>query len=78
MIENVCELNECPECGSTNIICNQQRNQLICRDCGLIYEPMAPEKEEQFERVSGMRMVGRGIKKIIGRFRRRKRKTKKK
>ena len=54
MIKDACELKECPECGSTNVVCNKQRNQLICRDCGVIYEPMAPAREEQFERASGL------------------------
>jgi len=72
MIKDVCKLKECPECGSINIICNKQRNQLICRDCGLIYEPMIPLDEEKFERVSGIRRIGRGIKKIAGKLRKRK------
>ena len=78
MIKDVCELKECPECGSINIICNKQRNQLICRDCGVIYEPMAPAREAKFERVSGMRKIGRGIKKAAGRLRRRKTRARKK
>jgi transcription initiation factor TFIIIB Brf1 subunit/transcription initiation factor TFIIB len=77
MIKDACELKECPECGSINIICNKQRNQLICRDCGVIYEPMAPEREEKFERASGLRRLGRGIRKAAGRLRRRARKGKK-
>ena len=75
MITDICKLKECPECASTNIIHSKQRNQLICRDCGLIYEPMAPAREEQFERVSGIRRIGRGIKKAAGRLRRKKAKT---
>jgi transcription initiation factor TFIIIB Brf1 subunit/transcription initiation factor TFIIB len=76
MIKDVCELDECPECGSMNIICNSKRNQLICRECGLIYEPMTPDEEEKFEKVSGIRKIGRGIKRVAGRLRRR-RKAKK-
>jgi len=76
MIKDVCELKECPECGSMNIICNKQRNQLICRDCGVIYEPMVPKDEEKFERVSGIKKIGRGIKKAAGRLRSRARKRK--
>jgi len=50
MVENVKELSECPDCASSNIIINEERNQLICKDCGLIYEPMAPKLEEKFEK----------------------------
>ena len=76
MIKDISKLKECPECGSMNIICSRQREQIICRDCGLIYEPMAPAREEQFERVSGIRKIGRGIKKAASRLRRKKTKVK--
>ncbi|MBW2993090.1 hypothetical protein KY317_00780 [Candidatus Woesearchaeota archaeon] len=76
MIKDICKLKECPECASTNIIHSKQREQVICRDCGLIYEPMVPDQEEKFERVSGIRKLGRGIKKAAGRLRRKKTKVK--
>ena len=76
MISDVCEIQDCPECGSMNIICNKKRQQVICRDCGLIYSPMAPAREEKFERVSGIRKIGRGIRKVAGRLRRKKAKVK--
>ncbi len=74
MIKDVCEIEECPECGSTNIICNSKKQQVICRDCGLIYEPLAPKEEEKYERVSGIKKIGRGIKRVAGKLRPRKRK----
>lgn len=78
MIKNVCKLRECPECGSENITCNEKKTQLVCRDCGLIYEPLAKAEEEKFERVSGIRKFARRIKGIAGRLRRRAKKIKKK
>ncbi|MEM4263311.1 MAG: hypothetical protein QW666_00240 [Candidatus Woesearchaeota archaeon] len=36
------EIRECPDCGSTNIIHGTIREQIICRDCGLIFEPAMP------------------------------------
>ncbi len=50
MIKDVCEVRECPDCASGNIVCNADRQQMICRDCGLIFEPLTPPEEELFER----------------------------
>ncbi|MBW2978962.1 hypothetical protein KY304_02520 [Candidatus Woesearchaeota archaeon] len=36
------DINECPDCGSTNIVHGMMRDQVICRDCGLIFEEPAP------------------------------------
>jgi len=33
---------ECPDCASTNIVHGMMRDQVICRDCGLIFEEPAP------------------------------------
>jgi transcription initiation factor TFIIIB Brf1 subunit/transcription initiation factor TFIIB len=44
--KSVCALTKCPECGSTNTICSEGRQQLTCKDCGLIYEPLAEEKKK--------------------------------
>ena len=54
MIKNINEVKECPECASTNITYNEKKQQVICKDCGVIYEPMAPEREEKFERAAGI------------------------
>jgi transcription initiation factor TFIIIB Brf1 subunit/transcription initiation factor TFIIB len=37
-------LNECPDCASQNIVHGLMRDQIICRDCGLIFEPFAAAK----------------------------------
>ena len=54
MIKDIKEVKECPECASTNIIHNEKRQQVICRDCGMIFEPMAPDREEKFEKAAGL------------------------
>lgn len=54
MIKDIHEVKECPECASINIIHNDKKQQILCRDCGMIYEPMAPEREEKFEKVAGI------------------------
>ncbi len=52
MIKDINEVKECQECASTNIIHNEKKQQVICRDCGMIFEPMAPAREEQFEKAA--------------------------
>ena len=54
MIKDIHEIKECPECGSVNIIYNDKKQQILCRDCGMIYEPMASKREEQFEKAAGI------------------------
>ena len=36
------DINECPDCASTNIVHGMMRDQVICRDCGLIFEETVP------------------------------------
>ncbi|MDP7115704.1 MAG: hypothetical protein QF632_04295 [Candidatus Woesearchaeota archaeon] len=50
-IENI---DECPDCASGNIVKKKSENQIICKDCGLIYEPLSPKLEKQFEESHGM------------------------
>ena len=45
MIKDIHEVKECPECASMNIVYNDAKSQVICRDCGLIYEPLTPKEE---------------------------------
>jgi transcription initiation factor TFIIIB Brf1 subunit/transcription initiation factor TFIIB len=56
-MKNVCELRECPDCASSNVICDGDREQLICKDCGLIFEPLAPEEEEKFEKTHNISLA---------------------
>ena len=50
--KDIHDFKECPECGSVNIIYNDDKQQIICRSCGLIYEPLLEKEEEKFEKVS--------------------------
>ena len=50
MVKDLSKINECPDCASTNIVHSDMREQIICRDCGLIYEPLGPKMEAKFER----------------------------
>ena len=54
MIKDIHEVKECPECASTNITYNDKKQQVVCKDCGMIFEPMAPEREEKFEKAAGI------------------------
>lgn len=55
MIEDIHEVRECPECGSISVIYNDKKQQVICRACGMIYAPMAPQREEQFKKAAGIK-----------------------
>ncbi len=51
---DVTSLEECPACASKNVVHSVLREQVICRDCGNIFEPLSPGVEEDFERVAGI------------------------
>tara|TARA_Y100000310_G_scaffold151938_1_gene151522 strand:+ start:3388 stop:3555 length:168 start_codon:yes stop_codon:yes gene_type:complete len=55
MIKDIHEVNACPDCGSSNIIHNDRKQQVICKDCGLIFEPLSPKDESKFEKAHGMK-----------------------
>lgn len=38
MAKDIHTIKECMQCGGTNIIYNDKRREVICQDCGLIYE----------------------------------------
>lgn len=42
---------ECPDCGSPNVLYESTTEQLICHDCGLIFEELPPEDEKEYERI---------------------------
>ena len=54
MIKNMRKIKECPDCASTNVIYDGKKQQVICKDCGLIYEPLAPKQEKKFEKAHDM------------------------
>ena len=42
--------NECAECGSGNVHYDKKREQIVCRDCGAIFEELTPAEEKKFEK----------------------------
>jgi len=54
---------ECPECGSTNVIYNREKDQLTCQDCAAIFEELGPEDEEDLEEVVEEDVPSHGKKK---------------
>ena len=45
MVKNIFDVKECPDCAGTNLVYVESRDQIICKDCGLVYEPLAPESQ---------------------------------
>lgn len=43
--------NECPECGSDNVVIGKMTGNTICQDCGAIFAGLTPEVEKKFEEV---------------------------
>ena len=62
MLTNPLDLKECPDCASTNIGKSEIRDQVICRECGLIFEPLDPETEETYEKTHDITMGGKTTK----------------
>jgi len=40
-VENI---DSCPECASPNIVCSPEKNTVVCKDCGLIYNASKGQK----------------------------------
>jgi len=55
-MEDLKNIKECPDCASMNVLYSQIRDQIICRDCGLIFEPLVPELESRLERTHGLKL----------------------
>ena len=51
MIQNIREVKECPDCASTNLVYMDEQDQVVCQDCQLVFEPLAPSEEERYEAV---------------------------
>lgn len=54
MIGNIHEIKECPQCGSLDLVYRNAQEQVVCKDCGMIFEPLPPAEEEEFERAAGI------------------------
>ena len=55
MIKDIHKIKTCPDCGSQNISYKEKKNQVICGDCGLIFEPLAPKAEKRFEKTHNLK-----------------------
>jgi len=42
---------DCPDCGSANITFDPETEQLICQDCGSIFEELPPDMEKKYAEV---------------------------
>jgi len=40
---------DCPDCGSDNIMFDTETEQLICQDCGLIFEELPEDMEKAYK-----------------------------
>ncbi|MBI1970939.1 hypothetical protein HYS47_04275 [Candidatus Woesearchaeota archaeon] len=47
-------LEQCPACGSDNVIFNKKRGETVCKDCKEIFAELSPDDERQFEDASGI------------------------
>ncbi len=46
------KLRVCPECGSSNVTRSKVKEQIMCRDCGLVFEELTTQAEKKFEKAS--------------------------
>ena len=52
MVKDISTLNKCPACGSDNVKYMRKEDQLVCNDCGEIFEQLMPAEEEEYEDAS--------------------------
>src|SRR3989344_7628848 len=45
---DIYQIKECPDCGSSEIIHNEKKQHVICKDCNVIYEPLTPKEEDTY------------------------------
>jgi len=50
MIKNIREVKKCPSCYSDNIVYKDDYDQVVCQECGGIFEPLTPKDEEALEK----------------------------
>ncbi|HLC75238.1 MAG TPA: hypothetical protein VJH88_05305 [Candidatus Nanoarchaeia archaeon] len=50
MVKSIYDIKECPDCASLEIIYNDRKQQVVCKSCSLIYEPLTPEEEQTYLR----------------------------
>ncbi len=52
MIKDIHEVKKCPECYAEqdDLIYKDQDDQVVCKKCGNIFEPLTPKEEEVYEK----------------------------
>ena len=63
MVKDITEVKECPDCASDNLVKSKELDQVVCKDCGLVFEPLDPETEEQYEKTHDLTMGAKPKKK---------------
>lgn len=48
MAKDIHDVKECPDCASPELIYNERRQQVVCKDCGLIYAELTPKEEATY------------------------------
>ena len=46
------KVKACPECGASDIVYNDDRKEILCKSCGLLFTELTPEQEKEFEKAS--------------------------
>jgi ribosomal protein S27E len=46
--KSVSRRKECPDCGSDNIVFDPETEQLICQDCGSIFEELPEDQAKAY------------------------------
>lgn len=46
------KIEACPECGSTNIVHIEDKDEVVCKDCGAIFAELGKKDEKKFEKAS--------------------------
>ena len=46
---NLVKRDACPDCGSDNIVFESSMQQLICQECGVLFEELAPHLGEKYD-----------------------------
>lgn len=49
MVSTIEEIKNCPACGSDNLVHVTSRDQVICKDCGMVHEPFSSVAKEVLE-----------------------------
>ncbi len=46
------EIEQCPQCGSSNVVYSEKKDEIICKDCGAITSELTPEMQKKLEKAS--------------------------